>query len=225
MLKYLNKIRGVKESTRLWIVCAICFMLVFALSCKPAYADDGEEIRVEDIQPNLKSGHLTFSAKFKNLFSRKTLGIIQTGLASIVRTEVKIVESGNKNIYTDKFEHRISYNLWEERYTIQSEDTTITINDLDNAVLTASGIKDRVLVKDSMLRDTFRYTIQMRVEIIPISTAQGENLAGVQNESQTEGGFGFNVGSLVSFFADRNKPQEYRSGWHTSKPFTISDLR
>jgi len=235
MLKYYKLIQHLVEFYKLWTICPICLILAFTLHFNTVYAVDGEEICVEDIQPNLIEGNLTCSAKFKNLFSRKIIGMIQSGLASIIQIEVKLLESGKKSVYREKFVRTISYNLWEERYTIQSEDTTIIINEIDAAIQIGSRIEDKVLVNDSLLQTTFNYAIQVRVQIIPISMPQGDKISDLmENPTQTEealasqersSGFQFNVSSLVSFFAGRNKPQEYRSGWHTSKPFRIDDLR
>ncbi len=199
------------------------------------YAGDNGQIRVEQIEPGLNHGYLTVSAVFQNLFSPKIVGTIQSGLPSIVEIEIKLLREGKKSILHKHMSRSISYNIWEERYAIQSEDTTEFCNELEKAKYLTSRLNGFALIKSSLLDPAAHYLIQIRVGIIPISSSQGARITDwLLNPNQTEedlasedraSGFKFNLSNLISFFIDGKKHSRYISDWHSSKPFRLTELK
>ena len=168
--------RHISVNSTIRILCLICVMLTCGLSVSNIYAGADQTILVENIEPELYDGHLTVSATFKNLFSRKTTSTIQSGLPSLIQIDFKIIEIGHKNVIRKNFIQSITYNIWDEQYIIQSEDTTLTLNEFSSVIDYCTHLDHKILTKQSTIKTTSQYLIEMRIEIIPISAQQGEKI-------------------------------------------------
>jgi|GEM_PF-5604479 len=159
--------------------------MLFSLSSHSGYGKNSEEIRVENIEPGLVNGHLTISVECENLFSKKCESTIQSGLRSSIHIYFKILDSGEKCVFRDTLSHFISYNFWQEHYTVQSEDTTITFTDLEEVKRHVSHVKNNNLMKESQLKPTVEYHIDVRFEIVPISSEDVKKMtAYIENPNQ-----------------------------------------
>jgi len=207
--------------------------MLFSLSSHSGYGKNSEEIRVENIEPGLVNGHLTISVECENLFSKKCESTIQSGLRSSIHIYFKILDSGERCVYSDTLSHFISYNFWQERYTVRSEDTTITFTDLEAVKRHVSHVKNNNLMKESQLKPTIEYHIDVRFEIVPISPEDvkimedrlenpdqiGKNLPSEKKSN----GFRINVNKIFSQLVRGRKPKN-DSGWQSSNRFKISEL-
>ncbi|MFQ6112784.1 MAG: DUF4390 domain-containing protein [bacterium] len=210
-------------------------LLTFYLDIHKSFAGEEGEIRVDQIEPSLKHGYLAVSAVFQNLFSPKIVGTIQSGLPSIIEIEIKLRRAGKKSVLRKRMNRTISYNIWEERYSIQSEDTTQVCHELEQAKYLSSHLDHIALIRTSSLDTAARYAIQIRVGIIPISSRQGARVNDwLLDPNQTEedlasedrsSGFKLNLSNLISFFVGGRKRSQYNSNWHSSRTFTISELK
>ncbi len=198
-------------------------------------AGDGNIIKVDQIVPQLNQGYLTVSADFQNLFSEKIIGTIQSGLPSIVQIEIKLVATENKQIVRRQIVCSISYNIWQERYSIIYEDTAEIYSDFTEARKRSSHLKNVTLITSKFLNKKLNYNIQIRVSIIPISSRQSDKINDwLLDPNQTEeslasderaSGFKLNLSNLVSLFVGGKKRSRYSSDWYSSKTFRISDLQ
>ncbi len=210
------------------------FFLISAFEVATASPGDEGGIRIETITPGVKNGQITVSARFRNLFSKKIVGTIQSGLPSIIQIEMKLLEGKEKTLVHKTLMRRISYDIWQERYAIDSPDSTQILTDFEAVKKVSSALQDEPLVQRQKLRPTSRYTIELRVGIIPISTRQAEKVSDwLLDPNQVEeplasdnrsSGFELNISKLVSFFVNRKKGSRYRSEPFRSKPFKLSDL-
>lgn len=200
-----------------------------------AHTGNGGDIRIDQIQPAIVNTKLAVSARFHNLFSPRIVGTIQSGLPSVVKIDIKLLDARKKNVWHKKVVHSISYNIWEERYFIRDSDSTQTYTSLDTLKRCASRLNRELLLPVARLSRFTSYFIKMRVEIVPISVSQGEKVADwLSNPNQTEeslasqersSGFKVNLSKLVSFFVERKKPSQFSSSWFPSKFFKIEDLK
>jgi hypothetical protein len=213
----------------------LLILLTFSFKIQAGFSGDGGEIRVEKIEPGLNRGYLTVSAVFQNLFSPKIIGTIQSGLPSIVEIEVKLLQENKRSILRKSINRSISYNIWEERYSIQSQDTTEICYELEKAKDLSSRLDHISLIQTSLLDAAAKYLIQIRVGIIPISSRQGARVADwLLDPNQTEedlasedrsSGFKLNLSNLISFFVGGKKRSQYSSDWYSSKTFRINELK
>jgi hypothetical protein len=198
------------------------------------YAGAGDPVLVTRVTPQLVNNQLVVSGNFENLFSAKIVGTIQSGLPSIIQIEIKLNESSGKQIADRKFVRSISYDVWENRYTV-SGDTVTFFRDFDEVKKISSRIEKLAVASVQQLRRDIQLTIQMRVAIIPISSSQGKKVSDwLLDPNQTEetlasddraGGFKLNLTNLISFFVGDKKQSQYSSQWQSSPSFRLVDLK
>lgn len=209
--------------------------LLLLLNAGRLFSDDSDEIRVNQIVPKLHNGRLTVSAACENLFSKKIIATIQSGLPSIVQIEIKLLTSGDRQIVSKQIVRSITYDIWGERYLIDEEDTTRVLTDFDRVKEMSSRIEDVVLASKDLLQNNTPYRIQIRAGIVPISSHQGDKVSDwLLDPNQTEeslasddraSGFKFNLNNLVSFFVGGKKRSKYVSKWFSAEPFRISEFK
>lgn len=199
-----------------------------------AFAQAGGEILVERITPGLSGDSLVVSADFKNLFSRKIVGTIQSGLPSIVEIQIKLFE-GTKQIVRKPISRSIEFDVWEERYRVRSPDTTQVYFEFEQVKQAANRLMNVFLISKALLAATKNYTIQIRVGIIPISAHQANKVSyWLENPNQSEeaiasdnrsSGFSLNINKLVSFFVNKKKGSQFSSKWFSSRSFRLAELK
>lgn len=199
-----------------------------------AFAQAGGEILVERITPGLSGDSLVVSADFKNLFSRKIVGTIQSGLPSIVEIQIKLFE-GTKQIVRKPISRSIEFDVWEERYRVRSPDTTQVYFEFEQVKQAANRLMNVFLISKALLAATENYTIQIRVGIIPISAHQANKVSyWLENPNQSEeaiasdnrsSGFSLNINKLVSFFVNKKKGSQFSSKWFSSRSFRLAELK
>lgn len=192
------------------------------------------EIRVENIKPQLSGDSLTVSAEFKNLFSKKIIGTIQSGLPSIIEIQIKLLEEGKKQVVRKVMSKRIQFDIWEERYSISDKDSTEIYLDFEQVKQAGSRLQNELLGSRNLLIRNKDYTIEIQVGIVPISAGQANKVSNwLENPNQTEeavaadnraSGFRLNVNKLVSFFVSNKKGSQFRSRWYSSTPFKAVEL-
>lgn len=199
-----------------------------------AFAQAAGEILVERITPGLSGDSLVVSADFKNLFSRKIVGTIQSGLPSIVEIQIKLFE-GTKQIVRKPISRSIEFDVWEERYRVRSPDTTQVYFEFEQVKQAANRLMNVFLISKALLAATKNYTIQIRVGIIPISAHQANKVSyWLENPNQSEeaiasdnrsSGFSLNINKLVSFFVNKKKGSQFSSKWFSSRSFRLAELK
>ena len=111
----------------------ISWLLFILLHCflsgASAQAASEPGIKVREIVPRIRENKLYVSIKVDNLFSQKVVGTIRSGLPSVVFIELTLQESGGRRIVRRRILQSISYNLWEERYTMQRDSTEERLQD------------------------------------------------------------------------------------------------
>ena len=175
------------------------------------------------------------SASFHNLFSKKIIGTIQSGLPSIVNVEVKLIEGEKNQIVHRLISRSISFDIWQERYAVATANRVRTFTNFENVKHVSSQLDNVFLVPDTLLEIHKQYNVRIRVAIIPISSRQGAKVDDwLIDPNQTEerlasedrsSGFKFTLSNLVSFFVRDRRQSRYNSEWFSSKPFTTNTLK
>ena len=219
---------------RKFVTESFIFILISVTFPSLAFAQAGSEIRVERITPKLSGDSLLVSADFKNLFSRKIVGTIQSGLPSIVEIQIKLLE-GTKQIVRKPISRSIEFDVWEERYVVRSQDTTEVYFEFEQVKQAANRLLNVVLISKGLLTANQNYTIQIRVGIVPISAHQANKISyWLENPNQSEeaiasdnrsSGFSLNINKLVSFFVNKKKGSQFSSKWFSSRPFRLAELK
>ncbi len=210
-----------------------CFVTLTCSLGASGWAADGP-IRVRHIVPSRLDTNLTVSAVFENLFSDKIVATIQSGLPSIVQVELKLEEMGGRTVMRKRLGRRIAYDIWNEVYTVEDEDSSRTCRTLEEVKSLGNRLNQRALIALRKLDSRKTYRLEVRVGIVAISAQQSRKVSDwILNPNQTEeavasqdrtAGFKFTLGNLVSFFMGEGKGSRYVSDWYTSPAFRLPDL-
>lgn len=213
---------------------SLVWLITASLGTAALLAQDESTIRVERITPSLNEGRLTISAEFANLFSRKITGTIQSGLPSIIQTEIRFQNNDRKTLHNERLSRTISYDIWDERYTVKDGDTTAVFRDFELAQRFCRQLRHSFQPADFNLARNESYVAQIRVGIIPISSGQAEKVTDwLLDPNQTEeqiaaderdSGFRLNLNKLLSFFVSSEK-SNFASDWFSSEKFRLSELK
>lgn len=190
-------------------------------------------------------GMLTVSAESQSLFSRKSLSTLQSGLPAVIRLEISLMKSARtRSLFSDgedRYEKMLStevvqsiaYNVWDERYTIRCRGKTEVFADFTSAERTIGLVEREALISVDELEPLAAHMVRARVQLIPISTEQGDRIADwlrnphrleAEMVSESEGkGSQFDINGLLSVFWGRDKKTRHRSEWSASRPFRIGD--
>ena len=218
-------------------------VLMLLLAPGAGRAGPGEEILVAEIQPELVDGRLAVSARCRNLFSRKSISTLQSGLPAVVRVDIDLLEASQerslfssgegdyRSVYAAELVRSISFNIWNERYSIRRGETTAVFSEFDSARQAVGRIDRESLVEAAQLKPMSTYAVRLRVQLVPISAEQEDKVADwLRNPhrldedlgtEERERGLQFNASELISVFWGRKKPARDSSAWHLSKPFKI----
>ncbi len=218
---------------RKFVTGSFIFILISVTFPSLVFAQAGGEIRVERITPGLSGDSLVVSADFKNLFSKKIVGTIQSGLPSIVEIQIKLLE-GTRQIVRKPISRSIEFDVWEERYLVRSPDTTQVYFEFEQVKRASNRLLNAFLISRALLAAAKNYTIQIRVGIVPISAHQANKVSyWLENPNQSEeaiasdnraSGFSLNINKLVSFFVSNKKGSQFNSKWFSSRPFRLTEL-
>jgi hypothetical protein len=200
----------------------------------PVQAGSAPEIKVRKVEPVLRDGKLYVNIRIDNLFTRKVIGTIQSGLPSAVLVEIQLLEKGRRKVAQKQIVQSISYNIWEERYTIVSDSTSEKLRDFDRALERGSAVENAFIVDARFLQPETTYILKVQVEISPISSLQTQKLSDwlqESDETQSEivsgersSGFKFNLSKLVSFLVGGNSKSANSSPGHKFE-FRLADLQ
>ena len=214
-----------------WLILLICVLSLLGAH-SPAYPKDKQEITVTNLQPKIIENQFAISASIENLFSRKIVSTIQSGLSSIVRYEINVTESGGPKIFDKSIVYSISYDIWDERYQVETSDTTLYFNTFEQVKAYSSTISIRKLFHSGLFDAEKSYYLQIRAQILPISAEQGHKaIEWLRSPQQSDeilvsggraSGFQLNVDKMLSFFIGRKSRLQHRSDWYKSDQFTIN---
>jgi hypothetical protein len=225
-----------------WFLCWLALTLVgFAGDIGAADGKEDVAIQVIDIEPVWVDNRLVVSAQCKNLFSRKSMSTLQSGLPAVVQIDIGLLkaeraktlfsgEEGNfRTVRTVRVVRSITYNIWDERYAIREGDDTAIYSDFASAEREVGRLGEEWLAEAGQLKAESTYGVRLRAQIIPISAEQGDKIADwLRNphkmgeelaDDSGESGFQLNVSRLISSFWEKGKRARNQSAWYVSKPF------
>ncbi|MFQ5631963.1 MAG: DUF4390 domain-containing protein [bacterium] len=221
--------RTVRYDIKLTILGLLQSFLIFA----HAAAGSNPEIKVREVIPTIRENKLFVNVRIENLFSPKVVGTIQSGLPSVVFVELTLQEINGRRILRKRILQSISYNIWEERYTIQRDSTEESLQDFSLVKEHSSTIKEIYLIGARFLRAGAKYSVKVRAGISPISSLQSEKLSSWLQESdetqsdivaqERSSGFKFNLSKLVSILVGGNKRSGNSSPEHVFE-FRLADI-
>jgi len=221
-----------KLANKLFFIIFFAGYLPLAIPNLPA--GESANIGVKNIVPRLQNDTLIVSAEFVNIFSRRIIGTIQSGLPSIIQIEIKLLDSRGRQMARKFISTSVEYDIWGEKYYIVRNGKRKSFADFAAVEEVCTRLRDEKLFFRTDPRDENNYRVEIRVGIIPISSRQAEKVTDwIMDPNQTEEtvasdnrttGFELNINRLISFFVGKKKGSKYVSKWTSSRPFRWKDL-
>ena len=191
-------------------------------------------IKVRDVEPRLREGRILLDLEIDNLFSRKVVGTIQSGLPAVMYIDLAVQEKGRRPLLRKKIFYSISYNIWEERYTVTHDTIAQKFASFDALIAHLSQPRDLFLAEAGWLKSDKKYVIRLTAGVTLISSLQTQKLnSWLQETSVTQSdiveqerdwGFRFNLSKLVTMLIGGNHRRGNRSAIREIE-FRVADLR
>jgi hypothetical protein len=209
--------------------------------CSPATAEPVVRIHAVDATPGEEWA--TVSLTCSELFTRKSVSTLQSGLPGVVQLELRVQQdSGDHSLFggsRSNFEdvhsvervRTIGYDVWDERYTIRSPGDVRMYTDWATAEAAVMEFVGEPVIALTQLKENASYLIAARVQLVAVSPEQGEQLAawlrearGASRAEPRGGTFELGFRDLMSVFWSRSRSRRSaeRSDWHYSDILTIS---
>lgn len=214
-----------------------------ALAPAAAQTEAEGDIRVVELTPVVADGSLGAGVECASLFSSRSLSTLQAGLSAVVRLELRLERVGRtrtlmgggrgefETVREFEMAKSISYDVWDERYTVRIPGQVVEFQDLESAVRAASRFAHGLLVPVAELEPAVTYRVRARVQLLPVSPAEGERLTawlqGQHLADESSGpsngrSAGFDVGGLFSMLRGQSETERDRSAWFDSEDFRLS---
>ncbi len=215
----------------------IMVLVIFNIS----YAADNE-IEIENITPSFQNDSLYITAQFSNLFSNKNLSTLQSGLQSLIKIDLELLEhGGNENLISGtstlaeiEIGMSLMYNIWDEVYYITDQNNKRSFSSIDDFIKNASTLQNLPLLNQSLLKSNARYSVRIMIQFFPISEQQKDKVeAWLRNPNKTKytlasderaNRFQLTSGKMVSLFLGGKSRPKNSSKWYSSDVFNITQL-
>ncbi|KAA3616027.1 MAG: hypothetical protein DWQ05_09725 [Calditrichaeota bacterium] len=188
-------------------------------------------IKIVELRSYTKNESIGANLVLAPFFSEKVSGTIQSGLPSVLEIELLVRDRNDKNIGENRIIRRISYNIWDEKYRIDSPDTSLFFTlfaDLQNTCLL---LKSTPFITRNKLDENHLAQIYVRGTLRLISSSQSRKLAGWLDASaqapetissdESSSGFRLNFSALVSLFMGNSPERRTNAPWQQF-PFPIN---
>ncbi|KAA3659786.1 MAG: DUF4390 domain-containing protein [Calditrichaeota bacterium] len=218
-----------KTNTQHLLVKFVVFVLLL-FSTHALFAQDSR-IKVAEAVPFVEKEYVGVRFVLAPFFTQKVSGTIQSGLPSVLEIELAIRDKQNNRVAEYVVLRRISYNIWDEKYRLDSADSTVYFQSFAELQKACLLLKSAPFIKKHRLRADATYKLHVRAGLKLISSSQSRKLAGWLDKSYQEtetissdessSGFRFGLGALVSLFMGDSVEKAGRSGWQVF-PFSLA---
>ena len=199
-----------------------------------AWAVQDAEVRIKRVTPRVSQARLAVTIEIENLFSEKIIGTIRSGLPSVVFVDIELAEKGGRRIARQRIVQSISYDIWQERYTIERDTLRRTLANFDSMQQASSTLHDIEMSALAQLKGQLSYVLTVQAGISPISGRQSQKFSSWLQDSdeirsdvgslERAAGFQLNLSKLVSFLIGGDKRRGNTSPERRIE-FRISELK
>ena len=164
----------------------------------------------------------------------KIIGTIRSGLPSVVFVDIELAEKGGRRIARQRIVQSISYDIWQERYTIERDTLRRTLANFDSMQQASSTLHDIEMSALAQLKGQLSYVLTVQAGISPISGRQSQKFSSWLQDSdeirsdvgsqERASGFQLNLSKLVSFLIGGDKRRGNTSPERRIE-FRISELK
>lgn len=193
------------------------------LLCATTLVAQSNKLRILQVETIVEKNLAGLKIVFAPFFTEKVTGTIQSGLPSMLEIELVIKNAQQKTIAQRAIFRRISYNIWEEKYKIDSPDTTQIFKDFASLQKACILLRTSLFLPQKLIYPYQANKIFIRARLRLISSSQSRKLAGWLDQSyqtrerissdESSSGFRLNFSTLVSMFLGNSPQKKAGSDW------------
>ncbi len=210
-------------NARIFKFAGMIAFFIFLLTVGAPLAAQSNKIKILEVRPYNERNIVGLQFVLSPFFSAKVSGTIQSGLPSVLEIEFFVKDKQNKILSRRLIFRRISYNIWEEKYRIDSPDTSMFFKQfaaLQNRCLLP---KSRPFLPVEKINSSPAVTIFARARLRLISSSQSRKLVGWLDQSyqanetissdESSSGFRLNFSTLVALFMGNSPDKNGDTRW------------
>ena len=179
---------------------------------------------------SVRDGLLMGDVTSSELFSERVTGTIQSGLPAVVELLYRLMSRERDTVTRGLHVFELRYDVWEDRYSIQDEDSTRHFSSLETMTRAVEHLRKIAIVPMATIDGGEEYAVEFGIAVHPLRSRDkiriagwvGEQVRGDGDESWHENVL--NVNELISHFFSRNTDDENQSEWFQTEFFNPRQL-
>jgi hypothetical protein len=188
-----------------------------------------------NLQPFVNNDSLQLDVHYIRLFTGNIKKTLLAGLPILLELKLNLLDFQNKNVHSKKLSGKITYDVWEELFTIEGFDSVG--NPLQSLDAVKQFFRNRLktaLLPRRNLKTAEIYQVSAESQVILLTREQSRHLQDwIQSSDQTEEelptqerdtGFRLNLNNLVQLFMGSRDEQERYVIKASSRRFRLNDL-
>jgi len=200
---------------------------LLAILLAPAIAND--QPAVTDAEVYRARGLILSDLHCTRMISEHMAGTVQSGLPAVIELRYTLRDENDKSIAGGLNAYELQYDVWDDIYTVDHGDTTVSLRSFDDLGRFVRNLKRIAIVPLEDLNATMTYSIHFSISVHALRSAQRDRIVGwVDDTVRNEAGESLheqmlNVNGLIHRFfkRDGSKPKQL---WYTSPSFRPSTL-
>jgi hypothetical protein len=195
-------------------------------------AQNSPEIR--NVRLFIRGDSLLCSVACPGLFSGSIKQTLLSGLPVLIELQPRIVGGNSAGSSIPNEKYQLSYDIWEDQFTMQSAGGKHTFSSLDALQAWWNPFAELALLPLGKLEKTSELRFEINLRIILLTRSQSKKMKNwILNAAETEEnipsmnrdtGFTLNLNQVVSLFLNKSDAGESFEIRGESTPFQIEDL-
>jgi len=188
---------------------------------------------VSEVTPYVRDSSLVCDIRSGGLFSERIVGTVQSGLPAIMEVIYAFETRGGKTVGSGVHSFELSYDVWEDVYSVAAGDTTESFAGPDGLAEMSAYVEFLRRVKVAPvdhLDPSLEYTLLITIAIHPLTGSEERRVEGLVEESvgarshQSWREQLLSINELISRFFSRDKGASNRSDLFRSASFAPGEL-
>lgn len=186
---------------------------------------------IESLRLSVENNYLSADVTSSGLFSERITGTIQSGLPAVVDLFYYLSTLDGGALAENVFSLSLSYDVWEDIYTIDTGDTAVSYTSLAHVKQAVQTLHHLELVSLDSIDPGRSYRVHMSIMINPLRGADRDQIAGWVRENVWAGDDDswhrqvLNLNELISHFFSKEGGVVNQSGWYKSDIIKPDSLR
>jgi len=188
---------------------------------------------VSEVSPYVRDGSVVCDVRSGGLFSERIVGTVQSGLPAVMEVIYAFETRGGKTVGSGVHSFELSYDVWEDVYTVTAGDSTETFTGpggLDDLNAYVEFLRAVLVAPVDHLDPSLEYTLLITIAVHPLTGSEEQRVEGLVEESvgvrshQSWREQLLSINELINRFFSRDKGATNRSDVFQSSFFAPGEL-